>query len=73
MSAEKRRVFLSVFARLRLAVIWKWDEAAGLGELPASVLVRQWVPQQDILAHPHTRCWTCPPSIRIVITFAKFR
>ena len=56
MSAEKRRVFLSVLARLRLAVIWKWDESAGLGELPASVLVRQWVPQQDILAHPHTRC-----------------
>ena len=63
MSAEKRRVFLSVLARLRLAVIWKWDESAGLGELPASVLVRQWVPQQDILAHPHTRC------ISVVKTF----
>ncbi|KAH8311526.1 hypothetical protein KR044_006711 [Drosophila immigrans] len=50
------QLFVAVFARLpRHHVLWTWAGNTSellLSPLPANVLVRDWLPQQDILGHP---------------------
>ena len=54
MSQERKKVFLETFAKLEKPIIWKWDEE-NVGDLPSNVMIKQWVPQQDILAHPNLK------------------
>ncbi|XP_025206881.1 UDP-glucuronosyltransferase-like isoform X2 [Melanaphis sacchari] len=52
-SAEKRQMFLNVFNKIPQRVLWKWE-----GELPgkpSNVMIRKWMPQRDILAHPNVK------------------
>ncbi|CAL4087206.1 unnamed protein product, partial [Meganyctiphanes norvegica] len=45
--------FINAFAQFEQRVIWKFE-----GELPGisdNILVRNWLPQQDILAHPNVK------------------
>jgi glucuronosyltransferase len=49
-----RRVFLSVFGRLKQRVIWKW-ETEEMEDLPPNVKLSKWLPQQDVLGHPNIR------------------
>ncbi|XP_015369149.1 PREDICTED: UDP-glucuronosyltransferase-like [Diuraphis noxia] len=52
-SAEKRQMFLNVFAKIPQRILWKWE-----GELPGkppNVMIRKWMPQRDILAHPNVK------------------
>lgn len=53
MSAEKKQAFLNVLGRLKQKVIWKFEE--DLPGKPDNVLIRNWLPQQDILAHPNIK------------------
>lgn len=41
------------FKRLKQRVIWKFDDDT-LADLPSNVMIRKWLPQNDILAHPNT-------------------
>ncbi|XP_029708692.2 UDP-glycosyltransferase UGT5-like [Aedes albopictus] len=50
MPMEKRSIILSVFAKLKQRVIWKF-ESEDLTDVPDNVLIRKWAPQNDILAH----------------------
>ena len=54
MSEEKRQMFIDTFKQLKLGVLWKWDEKMVEG-LPGNVLTKQWVPQQDVLAHQNLK------------------
>ena len=45
-------MFLDTFQQLNHPVIWKWDEDS-IPNLPQNVIVSKWLPQQDLLAHPH--------------------
>ncbi|XP_026808482.1 UDP-glucuronosyltransferase 2A2-like isoform X1 [Rhopalosiphum maidis] len=52
-SAEKRQMFLNVFNKIPQRILWKWE-----GELPgkpSNVMIRKWMPQRDILAHPNVK------------------
>ena len=50
MPPEKLNVLLSVFTALSdYSFIWKWD--GEVKDVPANVLTRSWLPQQDLLAH----------------------
>lgn len=51
MPTEKKKALLSVFKKLRQKVLWKFEE--DLPEKPENVIIRKWLPQQDILAHPN--------------------
>lgn len=51
MPREKKETILSVFGSLKQRVLWKF-ESDDLPELPSNVMVRKWLPQSDILAHP---------------------
>ena len=37
-----------------MPIIWKWD-SENLTGMPENVLVKKWLPQNDILAHPNLR------------------
>lgn len=51
--AAKRDVFIKVFASLRQKVIWKFDST--IENLPSNVMIRNWLPQTDIFAHPNIK------------------
>ena len=53
-----RRIFLNTFARFGdLTFIWKWEGwMGGYNEsIPANVHQLEWLPQQDLLAHPNIK------------------
>lgn len=54
MQPEKLTVLLNVFGRLKQRVLWKWEDAHMPGK-PDNVMVGEWLPQDDILAHPNVR------------------
>jgi glucuronosyltransferase len=48
MPAETKRVFTSVFSKLKQKVLWKWETEDMEGK-PANVMLKKWLPQQDVL------------------------
>ena len=51
MTKETKQMFLNMFNKFsQYDFIWKFDE--DLPNVPKNVLVSNWLPQQDILAHP---------------------
>lgn len=54
MPAEKLRIFLQVFSQLKQRVLWKFENDT-ITTLPSNVMVKKWLPQNDILAHPNVR------------------
>ena len=53
MPPEKMQMFLEVFRRLDIAVVWKWE--GEIRDLPDNILVSSWLPQQDLLGHPNLK------------------
>ncbi|KAH8407726.1 hypothetical protein KR222_011450 [Zaprionus bogoriensis] len=51
---EKLKIFLNVFRSLKQRILWKFEDDK-LPNLPANVMVRSWMPQNDILAHPNVK------------------
>ncbi|XP_054738721.1 UDP-glycosyltransferase UGT4-like [Anastrepha obliqua] len=54
MPAERLRIFLDVFRNMKQRVLWKFENESIIN-LPANVMVKKWLPQSDILAHPNVR------------------
>lgn len=48
MTPEKVKAFLDAFSELQQRVLWKW-EADSLAGQPHNVMLRKWMPQNDIL------------------------
>ena len=53
MSTEKITILMDSFKHLDVPVILKWDQ--NLTNVPDNMFVRQWLPQQEILAHPNVK------------------
>lgn len=51
MPREKIDIFLAAFSKLKQRVIWKFEDESY--KVPSNVLVKKWLPQSDILAHPN--------------------
>lgn len=54
MNSERKQIFIDTFRKLKMPIIWKWDED-NIADLPKHVMIQKWVPQQDILAHPNLK------------------
>ncbi|XP_037025348.1 UDP-glycosyltransferase UGT4-like isoform X2 [Bradysia coprophila] len=54
-SPEKLTSILNVFSSIDQKVIWKWDGDEIPLNTPKNVLMEEWIPQADILAHPNIR------------------
>ncbi|GBP64737.1 UDP-glucuronosyltransferase 2B4 [Eumeta japonica] len=50
----KKNAFLNVFKKLKQTVLWKWEELS-LENKPDNVVIKNWMPQKEILAHPNTK------------------
>ncbi|XP_019872384.2 UDP-glycosyltransferase UGT5 [Aethina tumida] len=48
---EKRESLLAAFSQLNQTVLWKYESE--LEDLPKNVIVRKWLPQNDVIAHPN--------------------
>ncbi|KAI8044000.1 UDP-glucosyltransferase 2 [Drosophila gunungcola] len=51
---ETRETLLKAFAKLKQRVLWKFEDDDMPGR-PANVLIKNWYPQPDILAHPNVK------------------
>ncbi|KAJ3642482.1 hypothetical protein Zmor_025265 [Zophobas morio] len=52
--SEKRDAFLNVFSKMKMKILWKWEEDVLPGQ-PKNVKLGKWLPQQEILAHPNVK------------------
>lgn len=51
---EKLRLLVNSFGKLKQRVLWKF-ESDKLKNIPSNVMIKKWLPQDDILAHPNTK------------------
>ncbi|XP_049817462.1 UDP-glycosyltransferase UGT5-like [Aethina tumida] len=51
---EKRQSLLNVFSKLKLKILWKWEDDVLPGQ-PKNVKLNKWLPQPDVLAHPNVK------------------
>lgn len=51
---EKRDAFIKVFSRMKQRIVWKFEDES-IPNLPKNVLIKPWMPQNDILAHPNVK------------------
>lgn len=50
---EKQNLFIEIFSEFSdYNFIWKFESNKTAKNLPKNLLIRPWVPQSDILAHP---------------------
>ena len=54
MGDDKRKALLNVFGKLKQKVLWKW-EIDDMDDKPPNVMLRRWLPQQDVLGHPNLK------------------
>jgi UDP:flavonoid glycosyltransferase YjiC (YdhE family) len=51
---EKREAFVKAFSKLKQKVLWKYENET-LPEKSENIMIRSWIPQRDILAHPNVK------------------
>ncbi|XP_030763310.1 UDP-glucuronosyltransferase 2B18-like [Sitophilus oryzae] len=49
-----RNLLMDVFRELPYKVLWKFEKEELPGK-PSNVVIKQWLPQQDVLAHPNVK------------------
>lgn len=54
MAPKMIQMFINVFAKLKLNVIWKFENDTMIRK-PDNVFISGWVPQADLLAHPNMK------------------
>ncbi|KAJ3642467.1 hypothetical protein Zmor_025253 [Zophobas morio] len=52
---EKRKACVNTFAKLKLNVLWKFEE--NIAGLPPNVKIMDWIPVSDVLAHPNVEAF----------------
>ncbi|XP_050497645.1 UDP-glycosyltransferase UGT5-like isoform X2 [Diabrotica virgifera virgifera] len=50
---DKKNSIINALGQLKQTVLWKFDK--DLDNLPKNVIIRKWVPQKEILAHPNLK------------------
>ncbi|XP_046411251.1 UDP-glucosyltransferase 2-like isoform X4 [Neodiprion fabricii] len=54
LESDKIKIILAALGQLKQHVLWKF-EATDLSGRPKNVMIRKWLPQNDVLAHPKVR------------------
>jgi glucuronosyltransferase len=51
---EKREAFVRAFGKLKQKVLWKYENDT-LPNNPGNIMIKSWIPQRDVLAHPNVK------------------
>uniref|UniRef100_A0A1A9V223 UDP-glucuronosyltransferase n=1 Tax=Glossina austeni TaxID=7395 RepID=A0A1A9V223_GLOAU len=54
MPAEKMKIFLQVFGKMKQRVLWKFENES-IPNKPDNIMIKSWLPQSDILAHENVK------------------
>lgn len=55
MPAKQQEAFIRTFAKMtKLRILWKWEDE-DTSKLSSNVMVKKWMPQNDILGHPNVK------------------
>lgn len=58
MDLEKQKLLLDAFEQFPdIHFLWKFEEPTMDLKLPKNVMIRPWLPQSDILAHPKVKAF----------------
>lgn len=58
MTVEKQKMILHAFEHLAdYHFLWKFESNSLPADLPKNVIIRPWLPQSDLLAHPKLRAF----------------
>lgn len=68
MTAEKREAILNAFAKIKQKVIWKWNDESLVVD-PNKFLIKKWLPQDSILAHPNVKLFITHGTVEIPNSF----
>ncbi|KAL9929451.1 UDP-glycosyltransferase UGT5-like isoform 1-T1 [Glossina fuscipes fuscipes] len=52
---EVIKTIFQVLSSLKQNVIWKWDDLTNTPGISKNIIYKQWIPQDDILAHPNLK------------------
>uniref|UniRef100_A0A1B0A5W2 UDP-glycosyltransferases domain-containing protein n=1 Tax=Glossina pallidipes TaxID=7398 RepID=A0A1B0A5W2_GLOPL len=52
---EVTKTIFQVLSSLKQNVIWKWDDLTNTPGISKNIIYKQWIPQDDILAHPNLK------------------
>lgn len=52
MPTDRLKVFFNAFYQIKQRILWKCDDVL-IKNVPANVMIRKWLPQNDVLAHPN--------------------
>ncbi|KAG4077629.1 hypothetical protein HA402_008889 [Bradysia odoriphaga] len=53
MPPDRMEMILNAFEQIGRRVLWKYDDDETIQNVPKNVMIRKWMPQNDILAHPN--------------------
>ncbi|XP_066139685.1 UDP-glucosyltransferase 2-like [Euwallacea fornicatus] len=67
----KKQVFMNVFKKLNLRVLWKYDGEKLIDSSP-KVMLRRWVPQRDVLGHPNIKLFINNGGYNSLLEIAHF-
>ena len=56
MPAEYKKIIVQAFSKLPYKVLWKYEDDS-LGEIPENIMIRKWMPQQDVLGAYSYMIW----------------
>lgn len=51
---KKLQIFFDVFGNMKQSILWNFENENPTN-LPKNVMIKKWLPQSDILAHPNVK------------------
>jgi glucuronosyltransferase len=53
-TVQQRKAFSGAFGKLKQKILWKYENETLPGN-PGNIMIKSWIPQRDILAHPNVK------------------
>lgn len=61
---EKLHAFIETFRLMKQKILWKFENET-LPNMPSNVMIRKWLPQNDVLAHKNVKLFLTHGGITV--------
>ncbi|KAF2892702.1 hypothetical protein ILUMI_13474 [Ignelater luminosus] len=65
LSADVREKIIGALSEIPYKVLWKWEDES-LPDQPKNVIIRKWLPQQDVLGHPKVKVFVTQGGLQSI-------